>query len=404
MIDPFELNWRHLRALQMIAERGSMSGAADAVGISQPALTQGLAKLERQLGVSLFQRRFDGVTSTVEGKLAAERVVKAFAELAAACRAVGRAGTRGFSKPEHLITATQLRAFLHVADLGSFTAAARLTGLSQPSLHRAVRDLEQIVSAPIVVRKGQGIRLTDEGHRLARGIRLATGEIAAAIAEVDEPKLGAGRLAIGAMPLCRALLLPTTIAGFTRERPNFSLEVIEGSWRDLVELLRDGQIDLMIGALRTTGIEGLEQTTLFTDQFLIVGRAGHPLAGEVQPSRVDLASFPWIVGQPGTPAREHWEAMFTDLDLPPAAPIACGSVMVSRGILRSSDFLTLLSLDQVALEIESGLLATIGAPPTGVSRSIGVVNRASWRPTSGQRHFLDLLAQQASGHKVQESE
>ena len=66
--DPFDLNLRHLRGAVAIAAQHSMNAAARAVNLSQPALTQGLAKLERQLGVELFTRRADGMATTPEGE------------------------------------------------------------------------------------------------------------------------------------------------------------------------------------------------------------------------------------------------------------------------------------------------------------------------------------------------
>jgi DNA-binding transcriptional LysR family regulator len=62
--DPFDLNLRHLRALLSIAEKGSITAAADSVSLSQPALTQGLAKLERQFGYTMFERRSGGMVPT----------------------------------------------------------------------------------------------------------------------------------------------------------------------------------------------------------------------------------------------------------------------------------------------------------------------------------------------------
>src|SRR5688572_28405053 len=138
---PFDLNLRHLRALPVIVAQGTMSGAALAVNLSQPALTQGLAKLESQLGVALFDRDRDGVTATEGGMLMADRATAALGHLAAATI---RRGGRGFARPEQLMTASQLHAFLALADTGSFVGAAAATGLSQPALHRATRDLEQI--------------------------------------------------------------------------------------------------------------------------------------------------------------------------------------------------------------------------------------------------------------------
>src|SRR3954465_5847640 len=97
--EPFDLNLRHLRAISAVVVHGTLSGAAQAVSLSQPALTQGLTKLERQLGTQLFERRADGVTPTQAGLRMAERSNAAFAHLSSATRGAGR-GARGFARPE----------------------------------------------------------------------------------------------------------------------------------------------------------------------------------------------------------------------------------------------------------------------------------------------------------------
>ncbi len=388
MIRPFDLNLRHLRAIPLIAERGSMSGAADGAGLSQPALTQGLAKIERQLGVALFSRRPDGMVATAAGLIFAGRTAAALAQLAAGTRGGGRGG-RGFARPDLLMTATQLRAFLALADAGSFVDAARATGWSQPALHRAVRDLEQLGAVPLAERRGRGIVLTPDGRRLARGIRLAAIELTAAIAETHPDAEAGGRLVVGAMPLSRARALPRAVAALLREAPGATVDVVEGSWRELVEPLRDGVIDLMIGALRPEPPVGLTQTALFDDRLAVVARAGHPLAGVTAPSREELAAYPWIVGAAGTPLRAHFDTLFAAA--PPLAPVECGSVMTIRGVLLESDCLTLLSPDQIALEIAAGLLARIGPPRDDMVRTIGITTRADWRPVALQARFLDLL-------------
>lgn len=389
MISPFDLNLRHLRALTAIMTHGTMNAAADAVHISQPALTQGLAKLERQLGASLFDRRPDGVVPTAAGTLMAARAAAAFEHLSAAMRGAVRRGGRGFARPEQLMTASQLQAFLALADAGSFVGAAGVTGVSQPALHRATRDLEQVCGLPLAERRGRGVVLTVAGRALARGVRLAAREIGAGIAELSGEEEN-GVIAVGAMPLSRALLLPRAIAAFVGGFPRALVDVVEGSWRELVEPLRDGVIDLMIGALRDEAPQGLEQHALFADRLVVIGRAGHPLASVADPGLDDLSRFGWIVGHANAPLRTHWNAMFEGRS-PPEAPISCGSVMVIRGILVDSDLLTLLSPDQVALEVESGVLAAIGQPLEGGVRTIGITTRAGWRPTAAQHRFLALL-------------
>src|SRR4051812_34435141 len=136
-VSAFDLNLRHLRALGAMIERGSMSAAAETVGLSQPALTQGLAKLERQLGTALFDRRTGGMEPTEAGALLAARADAGFALLDAAGR--GSRGARGFARPGHLVTAAQARTFLALAKAGSFASAAGDMGVSQPAVHRAVR-------------------------------------------------------------------------------------------------------------------------------------------------------------------------------------------------------------------------------------------------------------------------
>ena len=389
MIEPFALNLRHVRGVVEIVARGSLSAGAAAVGLSQPALTQGLGKLERRLGTRLFDRRSSGVTTTEAGLALAARGSRAFAELERATRRLGR-GARGFVRPELLMTATQLAAFLRLADAGSFAGAATASGLTQPALHRAVRDLEQVCAIPLVERRGRGVVLTTPGRRLARGVRLAAAELTAGIVEIGATPPEAARVAIGAMPLPRALLLPAVIATFVGGAPRAVVDVVEGSWRELIEPLLDGVIDLMVGALRDAPPAGVDQQPLFTDRLAIVARAGHPLAGGVSADLEALAAYGWIVGSPGTPLRAHWERLFADRATP-VAPIECGSVMVIRGVLARSDLLTLLSPDQVALEIAAGLLTTIGGLTSLGERTVGITTRAGWRPTPAQARLVGLL-------------
>ena len=393
-MEPFDLNLRHLRAIPVVAAQGSVRAAAEAVGLSQPALTQGLGKIERQLGVRLFTRHADGMTPTEAGLVVAERSELAFANLAEAMRR----GGRGFSRPEQLVTAAQLKAFLGLAEAGGFAGAARASGLTQPAIHRAVRDLEQVCGQALAERRGRFVALTPAGQRVARGLRLAAAEISAAIVSVAADPADCGQIVVGAMPLSRALILPHAIAAFFAGTPRARLDIVEGSWRDLADPLRDGVIDLMIGALRPEAPRGLEQRALFNDRLAVVARADHPLAGRPA-SLTALAAHDWVVGSAGSPLREQWEALFAGRALPPM-PIECGSVMVIRGLLAETDLLSLLSPDQVALEIASGMLTTIEARIASGERTIGITVREGWRPTAAQARFVSLLEEAASATRL----
>lgn len=381
-----ELNLRHLRALPVIIAVGSLSGAAEAAGMSQPALTQGLATLEARVGGTLLSRHHDGVRPTRAGLILAARVEAA---LAALSTAAGLRTDRGFAQPDRLMTMTQLQAFLGLAEHGSFAAAGRAEGRSQSSLHRAVRDLAMVIGCPLAERQGRRMVLTGAGRRLARAMRLCMGELAAALAEIA----GEGaptRIAIGAMPLSRSRLVPLAVTRFVAARPGTTVEVVDGGWRDLAEQLRDGRIDLMIGALRDPALHpDLTQAPLFDDHLAVVGRAGHPLTGSRRVDREALCACPWIVGRVTSPVRRRWERAFGDHGA--RAAVECGSLTAIRGMLAASDMLALLSPDQVRLEVTAGMLAMIGAPLEGEGRRIGVISREDWRPTAEQRHLVSLL-------------
>lgn len=400
MVAPLELNLRHLRALGEIAIHGSMTAAAGVVSLSQPALTQGIARLEAQLGCALFVRRPDGMAPTERGARVIARSRLAFARLETTMRGVAR----GSRRPEMLLTATQLRGLLGLADAGSYAGAAQALGVSQPALHRAVRELQAVCGVVLVERHGRGVRLTPAARALVRGFRLAVADLAAAIEESRPDPALEGRVVVGAMPLSRAYLLPQAMVRLLRLSPGVRFDVVEGSFADLAAPLREGAVDLLVGALRDPCPADLAQQPLLSDRLSVVARAGHPLAG-TQASLADLARYPWITGRPGSPLRARWEAMFAPVaPVRPVAPVACGSVMAIRGLLTGTDCLTLLSFDQVAMEIGAGVLADLGPAPVAAGRVIGTIVRRDWRPTRLQARFLDLLAAVASGDGNPENE
>ncbi|CAM8661550.1 MULTISPECIES: LysR family transcriptional regulator [Sphingobium] len=400
--DPFDLNLRHLRALLAIREHGSITAAADVVSLSQPALTQGLAKLERQFGYTFFERRSGGMVPTPMGEIVIERARAALDHLSQAAK--GLSGV--FQYPERLMTMTQLRAFLALAEAGSFAAAAHGSTLSQTAVHRAVGDLEQMIGGKLVERRGRAVWLNPAGKRLARGTRLAVAEIVAALADMGlDSGSGSEVIAFGALPLARPYLVPAAMARMARSDPRAAFKVLEGSWRELVEPLRDGVIDMIVGALRPYEIADLYQLPLSEDRLVIAAGSQHPLAAEARPTMAQLARYPWIVAPANSPLREQWEKLFGEgvapAVAPPATPIECGSVMIIGRLLTEGHFLTLLSPDQVALQIRSGLLTQIGPPLEDSKRVVGITTRRSWRPTATQRRFLEMVSEAAKGERVE---
>jgi LysR family transcriptional regulator of gallate degradation len=155
-----QFNIRHLAAMAAVVEQGSVSLAARAVNLTQPAVTQGIAKLEAQLGAALFERRPGGMVPTPVALRFKPRVDVAL-------RLIGSSR----------VTAAQIRAFVALARSGSYAAAAVQAGVAEPSLHRAVGDLGLALGVRLAERRGRGLMLTRAGVTLARRLRLALAEL-----------------------------------------------------------------------------------------------------------------------------------------------------------------------------------------------------------------------------------
>lgn len=396
MTTAYQLNLRHLRGLLAVHEQGSISAAAAAVNLSQPALTQGILKLENQLGEVLFERRSDGMVPTAAGELVLERTRACFRHLTAAGRPLAGAGF----EPDRRLTMTQLRAFVGLFKAGSFAAAGEELSLSQAAVHRAVRELEDALGRKLVERRGRGVHVNFAGRRFARSCRLALSELQAALSELGlDPHNPT--IAIGTTPLARAFLVPEAMSLMVAERFPAGFRVLEGSWGELVESLRDGTIDIIVGELGGESIPDLATTPLYAEAPVIVAGRQHPLVGQGSPSKQTLASFPWIIAPETSPLRAEWERLFPSRR--PEVPVECGSIMIIGRLLTTSDMLTLAMPDQVALQIRSGLLAQIGDPLVGSMPTIGATMRQSWRATRAQSRFLELLRHASAGLGVDAS-
>ncbi len=392
-------NLRHLRAFATVVEKGGVTRAAQAIHLSQPAITQALAKLAERFGTDLLEFGPDGATPTAAGRLLDDRVVRALDLIEVGAREAARLDQRrsggGFARFEQLITVAQLRALSATATTRNFSLAARELGLSQPSVHRAARDLERLTGLTLFVATRQGIDLSPAAETLARHAALAHAELQQGFAEVSEI-LGRdpGQIVVGAMPLGRTKLLPDAINELTRERPLARVKVISAPYDGLLGRLRHGVIDFLLGALRDPlPIDDVVQEALFDDPLAIVARAGHPLTEARTVGRDDLLAYPWVVPGEETPTRAVFHAMFSSADVArmPAGMVETSSLVLIRGLLTGSDRLTLLSARQARYELEQGLLAVVPFHLGLPARRIGLTWRRGWKPTPTQAALLDRI-------------
>ncbi len=379
-------NLRHLRVFLAVADTSSLTRAAEAARVTQPAVTQALAKLEALAGLPLFRRTPQGVFTTQAGGVLRARVDRALAML-----------DQGFAEmaPRLSLTATraQLTALVAVVETQNFSLAARRLGVSQPTTHRAVTELEREAGRPLFQRTAHGVVAVRASATLALAVRLAFAELDQAAAELAELAGGeGGQIVVGAMPLSRAFVLPQALIRFRALRPRVPVRVLEGSYDELLTGLRRGEIDLLIGALRDPlPIADIRQERLFDDTLVLLAGAGHALLGRPV-SLPALMAHPWAVPRQGTPSRAQFDAMFADAGLqPPQGLTETGSVILMREMLADRDHLACISRAQASGELARGLVHVLDFTVPGAARPIGLTLRQDWRPTPAQQALLSAI-------------
>ena len=383
-------NLRHLQAVAEAVRRRNLGRAAQAVHLSQPATTQAIRKLEAGLGTQLFERTSAGLNPTEAGRRLALRIERAFDWLNAGRRLLGD----DLPPLESTATGVQLRAITAVAEYGGYSLAARELGVSQPSVHRAVRDFQSLCGRALFRATPQGLELIPPAREVARCFSLALAEIEQGAEDVRE-SLGIvnGRVWIGCLPLARTGLLPDALTRLLERFPDVKVRIFDGAYGELLHALRHGRIDLIVGALRLpVPTADIEQEALFSDPLSIVVRTGHPMLAGPPPSAERFATLDWIVPREGTPARDKFHAFFGMRGLsPPEHVVECSSLNVIRGMLLRSDRAGLLSAAQVRYEVETGQLGVLPMPLSGTERPIGLTVRKNWQPTVAMSSLMTLL-------------
>lgn len=389
-------NLRHLRALSLAARHGSVKKAAAEIFLSQPAVSQAIGSLEAEFSQTFFDRSASGFFLTAVGEILVRRIDRALAELDRACRLPeGRLEKRGGDvDPARMISTSQLRAIIAIANSGSFTMAARTLGMSRPSVQRAARSLENTLSFKLFVRTNRGVGLSAAGEVFARRANLAAREIELAREEIDQywgQKVG--RMVIGSLPLSLVDLVPLALMRVLDQLPDLNVRIIEGPYDDQLEALRYGNIDMVIGALRDpVPRDDVVQRTLFDDALSVVVRSSHPLTRHSSLSLSDTVGYPWVVPHPGTPTRQLFHAAFRRRALAePKRLLEVSSHSSLRALLTGSDRVAMISRRQIRYEEEAKTLCVLPIDLPDTVRQIGLTTRADWEPSAAQKLFIEQL-------------
>lgn len=191
-----------------------------------------------------------------------------------------------------------------VATTGSFSAAARELGCTQPAVSQQMKALEGSVGTPLLVRSGREMRMTQAGEVL---VRHAAGVLAGLTAAEEEVAaiagLRAGRVRLVSFPSGSSTLVPTALAALRDAHPGTRVSLEEAEPPRSVEMLREGDCDIAL-AFRYEGAAGAEEwddlvvRPLLTDRLVGLVPERHRLAHAKSLAIGELAEEPWIAGCP----------------------------------------------------------------------------------------------------------
>ncbi|GAA3633473.1 LysR family transcriptional regulator [Streptomyces iranensis] len=199
-----------------------------------------------------------------------------------------------------------------VAATGSFSAAARELGCTQPAVSQQMKALEGAAGTPLLIRSGREMRLTEAGRALVRhaggilaGLTAAEEEVAAIAG------LRSGRVRLVSFPSGSSTLVPMALAEMRAAHPGTRVSLVEAEPPGSVEMLRSGDCEIALAfrypqvsaeAEAASGGGGewddLVLRPLLSDRLVGVVPEGHKLAGAGAVGIAELAGEPWIAGCP----------------------------------------------------------------------------------------------------------
>ncbi|KOU32448.1 transcriptional regulator [Streptomyces sp. WM6372] len=272
-----------------------------------------------------------------------------------------------------MIEARHLRVLRAVAGTGSFSAAARELGCTQPAVSQQMKALEQSAGTPLLVRAGREMRLTQAGTAL---VRHAAGILAGLTAAEEEVAaiagLRAGRVRLVSFPSGSSTLVPTALAAMRAEHPGTRISLVEAEPPRSVEMLREADCDLALafrygsaspsagGQAAEGEWEDLVVRPLLTDRLVGLVPEGHRLAGAERVSMAELADEPWIAGCPR--CRRHLVEVCEEVGFTPRIDFATDDYPAVVGLVGAG--LGVAVLPELAVEsVRAKGVSTVAVEP-----------------------------------------
>jgi len=211
----------------------------------------------------------------------------------------------------------QLRTFLSVIEHGSFSAAAKALGVSQPAVTMQIQALEADLGVTLLDRRQRGVRLTEAGEALRPHARKVIAQLEAARTEMEslEDRV-TGRLAVAASTTPGQYILPRIMGEFLAAYPEVSLALTIGDTAQVIEAVEAGEAALGMAGAEVKGAK-VDYEAVGFDDLVMICPPGHALAAHRTVGVDDIAETPIIMREHGSGTRIVTEDTFRAAGIEP---------------------------------------------------------------------------------------
>lgn len=273
-----------------------------------------------------------------------------------------------------MLSRTQLRQFLAVVDMGSFTRAANALNVAQPSLSGGIAELERQLGTRLFVRERRRIRLTPAGNALlplARGIEAGFHQAEVQVGSLPAPLRP---IRLGVLESVPLRWLERAIAAYSGSEP---LELSEGGERELVGALANGSIDLALTLLGPGAGE-----ILLEEDYCLALPANHPLADAEQADAAAVAGETMIARR-SCEVLSETSRFFTERGVRPRFALRTANDERALAMVRAG-----LAITVAPRSLGGTGLAMVPLAGFGLSRRIGLAYGPHWPAQFGLDHAL----------------
>ncbi|HKZ78106.1 MAG TPA: LysR family transcriptional regulator [Pyrinomonadaceae bacterium] len=292
----------------------------------------------------------------------------------------------------------QLRAFVAIADTGTFTAGAARVHVTQAAISMQIRQLENEVGAKLFVRAPRRVILTEAGEHLLQRARQILREHEAALEEIAE-LTGAerGRLRIGsasAMVLTEAL--PKILKELRKQHVKAEIVVVSGTSKALVEQILAGELDIAFVSLPVEA-GAIETERLGSDSLVAIASPRHRLAAQRTVSPYALAGEKLILGERGGNTRRLLDQFFNQAGVALNVSMELSRQAAIKRMVEEDMGVGIVPLDSVREEVAKGRLVRWWIEGAQINWELGLARLNGSYESPIMQSFIRLVRSYFSG-------